>query len=92
MPSEKSAKAEGIYPTEGDKYFAVVYLKNTNIDLRMADSKEEALSVLAELLDRPGVREKVDSTTVIKRDMGKSTDGYIFGHPQCLNLIKAENQ
>ncbi len=83
---------ETLFPTEGEKYFAVVYLKNRNIDLRMADSRDDALSILRELLERPGVKDKVAATTVIKRDMSKSTDGYIFGHPTSLNLAKAEKQ
>lgn len=92
MAEREEPKAEPLYPTEGERYFAVVYLKNKNIDLRMAETKEEAIGILEELLDRPGVRDRVDSTTVIKRDMSKSTDGYIFGHPQCLNMIKAKKQ
>lgn len=70
------------------KYFAVIYCKDNTIHLWPGDTQEDCLEKLKTLAEDPRVRDRMKSTTVIKRDMDNFKDGLIFGNPKSLNVVR----
>ncbi len=69
------------------KYFAVVYCYDGTIHLWPGNTQEECLEKLREMKDHMDVFERMESTTVIKRDMSNFKDNKIFGCPKSLNVM-----
>lgn len=66
-------------------YFAVVYSPDGTIHLWPGENQEQCLNKLKEVYaDAP---DRVQATTVIKRDMDNFKDGMIFGNPKSLNVV-----
>ena len=70
------------------KYYAVVYCKDGTIHLWPGDDQEACLCKLKKLKKNPRVDERMQATTVIKRDLDNFKDGMIFGSPKSLNVVK----
>lgn len=71
------------------KYYGVFYSKDKTIHLFPGDTKEECLDRLDYLVNSdPRVAERALATTVIKRDMDNFKEGFIFGNPKSLNVVK----
>lgn len=72
-----------------EQYYAVVYCHDGTIHLWPGESQGACLEKLRKLRGNDKVRERMRSTTVIKRDMGNFRDGMIFGSPKSLNVMDA---
>ena len=71
------------------KYFAVIYLKNGNIDWsRPLDTPNDAMTLLREVLSKRGQADKVKATTVCKREVEGE---FLFGHPMKYDLMQAKD-
>lgn len=74
------------------KYFGVAYLKDGTIHLtKPHETQEECLNILYELKESEW-GDRVESTTVIKRDMEKFPDGKIFGSPKSLDVMQQKRK
>lgn len=71
------------------QYYAVVYCKDGTIHLWPGKSKEDCMEKLTDMKHTEGVSERMESTTVINRDLENCKDGYIFGHPKCLDVMSS---
>lgn len=67
-------------------YYATIYCKDKTIHLWPAPTREECEQKLFDLLQDPKVFNRVDRTTIIKREFGLSNNEYIFGCPESLNI------
>jgi len=65
-------------------YYAVIYCKDKTIHLWQNESKQECENKLFELLKDKRVYDRVERTTIIKREI-KDGD-YVFGCPKSLNI------
>ena len=72
------------------RYFAVVYSPDGTIHLWPGESKEACLNKLRSMRDSPRVHDRMEATTVIKRDMSNFKDGMIFGCPKSLDMIRSK--
>lgn len=71
------------------KYFGVVYCRDGTIHLtKPQDTQQECLDKLRSWIKDPKCYERVESTTVIKREMDNFKGGFIFGNPKSLNVVK----
>ncbi len=69
-----------------DQYYAVVYCKDGTIHLLPADSKEEAVDRLKQFKESEKISERMEHTTIMKRNMDNFKDGLIFGCPKCFDV------
>lgn len=67
-------------------YYATIYCTDKTIHLWPAETREECEQKLYTLLEDPRVLERVDRTTIIKRENGLNNSNYIFGCPESLNI------
>ena len=65
-------------------YYAVVYCKDNTIHLWQSKSKEECETKLFEMLKDKRIYDRVERTTIIKRDV--KDNQYVFGCPNSLNI------
>lgn len=65
-------------------YFAVVYCKDKTIHLWQNESKEECENKLFEMLKDKRVYDRVERTTIIKREI--KDNEFVFGSPNSLNI------
>lgn len=73
------------------QYFAVVYTNDAwgnTIHLWPGDSQEDCLNKLREMKEDPRILERMEATTVIKRDMSNFKDNKIFGCPKSLDVMQ----
>lgn len=70
------------------KYFGVIYFKDGFIGMCPGDSQAECLEELKKAVSKEKFKNRVLSTTVIKRNMDNFKDGKIFGCPKSLNVVK----
>ena len=74
--------------TSNIKYFGVVYCNDGTIHLIPGDTQEQCLERLAMMTNSPRTLQRMESTTVIKRDMSNFKEGKIFGCPKSLDVIQ----
>ncbi len=75
------------------KYFAVVYCTKKygySIHLLPGKDKEDCLNNLRKMKENPKTRERMLATTVIKRNMVNFKDGFIFGCPKSLDVLRSK--
>lgn len=65
-------------------YFATIYCKDNTIHLWPAETKEACEEKLLNLLKDHKVYDRVDRTTIIKRELQEGQ--YVFGSPESLNI------
>lgn len=65
-------------------YFATIYCTDNTIHLWPAETKEECEAKLLDLLKDRKVYDRVDRTTIIKREL--QGNQYVFGSPESLNI------
>lgn len=71
------------------KYFGVVYCKDGTIHLTpLQDTQQDCLDTLRFWLEDPRCYERVEATTVIKREMDNFKNGKIFGNPKSLDVMQ----
>lgn len=68
-------------------YFATIYCTDGTIHHWPAETKEECENKLLELMKDVKVYNRVDRTTIIKREL-KDNNKYVFGCPESLNMKK----
>ena len=66
-------------------YYAVIYCKDSTIHLWQADTKEACEEKLFNLMKDKRVYDRVDRTTIIKREL-KEDNQYVFGSPNSLDI------
>ena len=69
------------------RYFAVVYCYDGTVHLAPGSTQEECLERLRDMKLNPKTIERMEATTVIKRDMNNFKDDKIFGCPKSLNVM-----
>ena len=72
------------------QYFAVVYSPDGTIHLWPGKSKEACLDKLRHMKEDLRVCDRMEATTVIKRDMSNFKDGKIFGCPKSLDVLRSK--
>ena len=65
-------------------YYAVIYCKDKTIHLWGAETKQECEDKLFNLMKDKRVYDRVERTTIIKRELKEDT--YVFGSPNSLNI------
>ncbi len=70
------------------KYFAVVYCYDGTIHLWKGDTQQKCLDILRRMREDPDVGCRMESTTVIKRNMSNFKEGKIFGCPKSLDVMQ----
>lgn len=65
------------------KYYAIVYCYDGTIHLWSATTKEECSTKLLSLLQDKRIYDRVERTTIIKRDL---KNPYVFGSPTSLDM------
>lgn len=76
--------------TKEIKYFAVVYCFDGTIHLWKGNTQEQCLNILRKMKKDPDVACRMESTTVIKRDMSNFKDNKIFGCPKSLDVMRGK--